>query len=142
MAIAPRNTPRKKAAVIRRRAPQKTAPSSAKGRGKAALPTKPMAKRATRKPGRPTKSSANTRQDAVLSAQLEAISHELSFLGALRDEISDLRGGIETLTDRIESLAKTVYAGTREQSDQSNHPQKPNDPFEAGPAEGTLNLEK
>src|SRR5262249_35918496 len=110
-------------------------------------PKKSTAKQATRKLARPRKSSARAqaagaRLDAVLSAQLEAIRHELSSLTALRDEIQDLRGDIETLSARIDELVASMHAGAREGSNQSELARQPDDPAHIGPPEdGTSDVE-
>lgn len=119
MAVAARKIKRKKAAVIRGRAPEKITRTAAKRRATGPLAAKPEAKQAPRKPGRPAKSStgaqaAGGRLDSALSAPLEAIRVELASLAGLRDDIRDLRSGIESLADRIDSLAEFVRADGRE----------------------------
>jgi hypothetical protein len=141
MALAVRNAKKKKRAVARGRGTQKTTGSPAKGRGATPARKKSTAKQATRKPARPRKSPA-ARPDAVLSAQLEAISHELTSLTALRDEIQDLRGDIEALSARIDELAASMHAGAREDLNQSEPAREPDDPAHTGPSEdGTSDVE-
>lgn len=124
MAVAARKTKRKKAAVIRGRAPEKITRTATKRRGLGPLAAKPEAKQAPRKPGRPAKSSTGAqaaagRLDSALSAQLEAISVELASLAGLRDAIRDLQSRIEALADRIDSLAEFVRADGREHQGRS-----------------------
>ena len=124
MAIAARKIKRKKAAVIRGRAPEKITRTATKRRDTGPLAAKPEAKLVPRKPGRPAKSStdaqaAGGRLDSALSAQLEAISVELAPLTGLRDDIRDLQSGIEALADRIDSLAEFIRADGREHQSRS-----------------------
>jgi hypothetical protein len=143
MALAARNAKKKKSAVTRStRGAQKKTQSPAKGRGATPMTKKSTAKQAAGKPGRPRKSSAGVRAsgarlDAVLSAQFEAISHELSSLTALRDEIQDLRGDIEAFSARIDHLAESLRTGAREDPGQS----EPADPAHIGPQEGTSDVD-
>jgi hypothetical protein len=148
MGLAARNAKKQKRAVTRGTpGTQKTTRPPSKGRGATPVPKKSTPKQAIRKAGRPRKSSAGAqatgaRLDAVLSAQLEAISHELTSLTALRDEIQDLRGDIEALSARIDELAASMHAGAREDLNQSEPAREPDDPAHTGPSEdGTSDVE-
>jgi hypothetical protein len=142
MGLAARNAKKQKRAVTRGTpGTQKTTRPPSKGRGATPVPKKSTPKQAIRKAGRPRKSSAGAqatgaRLDAVLSAQLEAISHELSSLTALRHEIQDLRGSIEALAERIDDLAESIRAGARADPDEGEPTQESDNPAHNGPPEG------
>jgi hypothetical protein len=90
---------------------------------------------ADRKSGGPRKTStagaAGRGADAVLTAQLEAISGELSAIVDLRSEVEELRISIEALSDRIDALAESLHADKQERPDHNASSSMPGERTEA-----------
>ena len=91
----------------------RTASATATVKAKAATPARrkaPTRKAALKAPrsrtqAKPAPSNRGTaRLDAVLAARLEAIAQDLELIRGLRDEVSDLRIAVETLTGMVEDL--------------------------------------